>query len=115
VDSGEAMAYDEGLSFRVEEILVDTPEIIAKKMFGGIGYLFRGNMTCGVIQNALIVRLSLQDYQTALQKPSPRKFEMTGREMRGWLLVDPDGTSDDIDLKNWIKSALHYCATLPRK
>ena len=109
------MAYDEGLSFRVEEILADTPEIIAKKMFGGIGYLFRGNMTCGVIQNALIVRLSQQDYQTALQKPNTRKFEMTGREMRGWLLVDPDGTSDDNDLKNCINSALQFSATLPPK
>ncbi|PKN87732.1 MAG: RNA methyltransferase [Chloroflexi bacterium HGW-Chloroflexi-8] len=109
------MAYDEGLSFRVEEILADTSAFIAKKMFGGIGYLFRGNMTCGVIQNALIVRLSQQDYQTALQKPNTRKFEMTGKEMRGWLLVDPDGTSDDNDLKNWINSALQFSATLPPK
>ncbi|MHB8133670.1 MAG: TfoX/Sxy family protein [Anaerolineaceae bacterium] len=109
------MAYDEGLSFRVEEILADTSAFIAKKMFGGIGYLIRGNMTCGVIQNALIVRLSQQDYQTALQKPNTRKFEMTGKEMRGWLLVDPDGTSDDNDLKNWINSALQFSATLPPK
>ena len=109
------MAYDEGLSFRVEEILADTSAFIAKKMFGGIGYLIRGNMTCGVIQNALIIRLSQQDYQTALQKPNTRKFEMTGKEMRGWLLVDPDGTSDDNDLQNWINSALQFSATLPPK
>ena len=51
------MAFDQGLAFRIEEILSDTPGLITKKMFGGVGYLVNGNMACGVSQNALIVRL----------------------------------------------------------
>jgi len=109
------MAYDEGLSFRVEAILDDSPAVIAKKIFGGIGYLIHGNIACGVIQNILIIRLSQEDYRTALQKPNTRKFEMTDREMPGWLLVDPDETSEDMDLKNRVNSALQFSATLPPK
>jgi len=109
------MAYDEGLSFRVEAILDDSPAVIAKKIFGGIGYLIHGNIACGVIQNAIIIRLSQEDYRTALQKPNTRKFEMTDREMPGWLLVDPDETSEDMDLKNRVNSALQFSATLPPK
>ena len=81
------MAFDQGLAFRIEEILTDTPGLISKKMFGGIGYLVNGNIACGVSQNALIVRLSVEDYPVALQKPFTRKFDMTGREMRGWILM----------------------------
>ncbi len=109
------MAFDQGLAFRIEEILTDTPGLISKKMFGGIGYLVNGNMACGVSQNALIVRLSVEDYPVALQKPFTRKFDMTGREMRGWILVDPPGLEEDIDLQTWVLIGIRYAASLPPK
>jgi len=109
------MAFDQGLAFRIEEILTDTPGLISKKMFGGIGYLVNGNMACGVSQNALIVRLSVEDYPVALQKPFTRKFDMTGREMRGWILVDPPGLEEDIDLQTWVLTGIRYAASLPPK
>ena len=109
------MAFDQGLAFRIEEILTDTPGLISKKMFGGIGYLVNGNIACGVSQNALIVRLSVEDYPVALQKPFTRKFDMTGREMRGWILVDPPGLEEDIDLQTWVLTGIRYAASLPPK
>jgi len=109
------MAFDQGLAFRIEEFLTDTPGLINKKMFGGVGYLVNGNMACGVSQNALIVRLSVNEYPAALLKPFTRKFDMTGREMRGWILVDPPGIEDDNDLYNWVRIGINYAASLPPK
>jgi hypothetical protein len=109
------MAYDHGLAFRIEELLEEVPGLVTKKMFGGIGYLINGNMLCGVFQHDLIVRLSVTDYREALQKPYTRKFDITGREMRGWLLVNPDGTSEEEDLRVWIAAALLFNSSLPPK
>jgi len=109
------MAFDQGLAFRIEEFLTDTPGLITKKMFGGVVYLVNGNMACGVSQNALIVRLSVDDYSEALLKPFTRKFDMTGREMRGWILVDPPGLEEDIDLQTWVQIGIRYATSLPPK
>lgn len=109
------MAFDQGLAFRIEEILAETPGLMIKKMFGGIGYLVNGNMACGVSQNALIVRLAVEEYPEALRKPFTRKFDMTGREMRGWILVDPPGIEDDQDLITWVQTGINYATSLPPK
>jgi len=109
------MVFDQGLAFRIDEILTDFPGLITKKMFGGVGYLINGNMACGVSQSALIVRLPVEDYPTALQKPFTRKFDMTGKEMRGWIFVDPEGIEDDSDLQAWVQIGVKYAASLPPK
>ena len=109
------MAYDEGLATRVREVLGDQPELVEKKMFGGLAFLLHGNMACGVRGEDLIVRVAAEAADAALEEPGTRPFDLTGRPMKGWLLVDADGHAEDDDLRRWIDRGLAYANSLPPK
>ena len=108
------MAYDKELAKRISATFGNIP-IIEKKMFGGVGYLLHGNMACGILDDALIVRVGLEDYETALKHPHTRVFDTTGRVMRGWVMVSPEGTSNDDELSNWVEQGIKLALTLPPK
>jgi len=109
------VAYDEGLAQRIEELLVEEPELVAKKMFGGVGFMLFGNMACGVNQDNLIVRVEPAAYEEALAHPNTEPFDMTGRAMKGWVVVTPDGVESDEDLEAWVKQGVDFVHTLPAK
>jgi TfoX/Sxy family transcriptional regulator of competence genes len=109
------MAYDEGLAVRIEETLGDRIDLIAKKMFGGVGFLIQGNMACGVNKEDLIVRVGPARYQEALAQPHTREFDMTGRPMKGWVVVEPEGCESDEDLAAWVQQGVEFALSLPPK
>jgi TfoX/Sxy family transcriptional regulator of competence genes len=109
------MAYDEGLATRVREVLGDQPELVEKQMFGGLAFLLHGNMACGVRGEDLIVRVAAESPDAALGEPGARPFDLTGRPMKGWLLVDADGHAEDDDLRRWVDRGLAYANSLPPK
>ena len=109
------MAYDEGLAQRIREQLGDRRGLVEKKMFGGIAFLLRGNMCVGVHGDDLIVRLDPEQHAAALKKRGARVFDLTGRPMTGWLLVDGSAVEDDDDLASWIETAARYAGALPAK
>jgi TfoX/Sxy family transcriptional regulator of competence genes len=109
------MAYDEGLAQRIEEVLSEQPEFVAKKMFGGVGYMLRGNMACGVNQDNLIVRVGADNYETAMAQDHTAAFDMTGRAMKGWVVVLPEGYEGDRDLEAWVQKGVDFCLSLPAK
>ena len=109
------MAYDEGLATRVREVLGYQPELVEKKMFGGLAFLLHGNMACGVRGEDLIVRVAAEAADAALGEPGTRPFDLTGRPMKGWLLVDADGHAEDDDLRRWVDRGLAYANSLPPK
>ena len=108
------MAYDDALARRVRNRMQDEPGMSEKKMFGGLAFLTAGNMTVGVHGDDLIARIDPAAMDEALAEPGVRPFDMTGRPMRGWILVASDGLADD-DLERWIARALSYVETLPPK
>jgi TfoX/Sxy family transcriptional regulator of competence genes len=109
------MAYDEGLATRLRELVGELPGVAEKRMFGGLAFLLNGNMACGVHGEALIVRLAPADTGSALAEPGARLFDLTGRPMKGWLLVDPDGHAEDDDLSRWVDRAIEFAGSLPPK
>ncbi len=109
------MAYDEQLAQRVRLILEERPELVEKKMFGGVSYLLNGNMVCGINGDQLIVRMSEIEFMDALTQPHVRVFDLTGRPMKGWVFVGPSGIAGDNDLKKWVESGLRYAQGLPPK
>jgi len=109
------MAYDETLAERVVLQLSCRPGYCAKRMFGGIGFLCGGNMAAGVTGVSLIVRVGLDDWQAALTEPAAREFDITGRSMRGWVMVDRDGWDDDALLADWLDRGWRFAASLPAK
>jgi len=114
------MAYSHALADRVRQSLRQTGQIaknllIEKKMFGGLAFLFRGNLLVGVWQSSLIARLGPDEAAAALGRPHVRPFEAGGRPMKGWVIVDPDGLESDRKLADWIERAIEFVATLPAK
>lgn len=109
------MAYDQGLAQRIREIIGDLPDCVEKKMFGGLCYIKGGNMACGVYKDFLIVRVGPDDYESALLEPHTRKFDITGKPMKGWVMVESIGCSEDADLIQWVRKGLVYAGFLPPK
>jgi TfoX/Sxy family transcriptional regulator of competence genes len=108
------MAYDDALAQRVRDRMQDQPGMSEKKMFGGLAFLTTGNMTVGVHGDDLIARIDPAGMDEALAEPGVRPFDMTGRPMRGWILVAGQSLPDD-ELERWIGRALSYVETLPPK
>ena len=109
------MAYSESLAARIRESLARRKGIGEKKMFGGVGFLLHGNMLVGVWKDSLIVRLGPEQSAAALKRPHVGEFDITGKPMKGWVLVDADGLEKDEDLKSWIALAHDFVKTLPAK
>jgi hypothetical protein len=109
------MVYDEGLVQRVREVMGELPGYVEKKMFGGVGFMLHGNMACGVNGADLIVRVGPEQYESALAEPHTRPFDMTGRPMKGWVVVTAEGYEADADLKGWVQHGVAYASSLPAK
>jgi TfoX/Sxy family transcriptional regulator of competence genes len=109
------MAYDEAVAQQVREALTKTPDITEKKMFGGLAFLLRGNMCCGVTGNELMVRVGPQGYEAALSQPHTRKMDFTGKPLKGFVYVSPEGFGATKDLKAWIEKATEFVLSLPPK
>jgi TfoX/Sxy family transcriptional regulator of competence genes len=109
------MAYSDELAGRVRKVLFRRKGSSERKMFGGICYLLSGNMCCGVLRDELILRLSLERAEKALKKKRTRVFDMTGRPMKGFVVVSPEGIRTDEALKKWLVEAADYASSLPPK
>jgi len=109
------MPFDETLAKRVRPLLSRRKGFAGKKMFGGMGYLLNGNMCCGVWKESLILRIGRDAYEEALTEPFVKEFDITGRPMTGWVMVEPEGIEDDQDLKDWVRQAIRFTSSLPAK
>ena len=108
------MAYNQTLAERIRSQLHGIP-YVEKKMFGGVGFLLTGNMACGVNKDDLIVRVDPERHHTLLKKPHAKPFDLTGRPMKGWLLVEAAGCKTDRQLSTWVKEGTTFASTLPPK
>lgn len=109
------MAYDEQLAKRLNKIVENRDDFYQQKMFGGIGYLLRGNMCFGIWKNSLILRLGEEQGQKALKNKNVKPFDITGRPMKGWVLVAPAGIKTAPVLRGWVMKAIDSVIRLPRK
>jgi hypothetical protein len=115
-DKGEnGMAYDEGLAQLIRETLDEQPGFVEKKMFGGVGFMLHGNMACGVHKDKLIVRVGTEQYEEVMRMPHTLPFDITGRVMKGWVMVEAAGYESDDDLKEWGQRGVDFALTLPPK
>jgi hypothetical protein len=108
------MAYNLKLAERIRSELDGIP-VVEKKMFGGVGFLVNGNMACGVNKDNLIVRVSPEKHDSLLKKAHTKPFDLTGKPMKGWLLVGPEGVKTVKQLGRWIQEGVEFASTLPAK
>jgi TfoX/Sxy family transcriptional regulator of competence genes len=109
------MAFDEKLAARMRAHLRKHTGVAEKKMFGGIIFMLQGNMCCGVHRDALIVRLGPEAAGAALTEPFTRVFDLTGRPMKAWVLVEAKGLAKDAQLGKWLDRAAQWAGSLPPK
>lgn len=109
------MPYSEVLDSRIRRIVSQWESTAAKKMFGGVCHLMHGNMVGGVYKDYLILRLGEPRAQAALEQAHVRPFDITGRPMKGWVMVAAEGVADDTVLTEWLDQAREFVAGLPPK
>jgi TfoX/Sxy family transcriptional regulator of competence genes len=109
------MAFDAVLAVRIRQSLTRRKNVEEKAMFGGLGFLLNGNMLVGVWKDSLIVRVGPDESEAALREPHVQEFDITGKAMTGWVLVQPEGIVTDRELNEWIQHALKFVRTLPAK
>ena len=102
------MAYNEKLADRVRNILLDRGHVDERKMFGGLAFMVNDKMCVGILQEKLMARIDPEIYTTALQKKGCKEMDFTGRPMRGFVFVEPNGTTTKKDLQFWIELALAF-------
>lgn len=89
--------------------------IAEKKMFGGVCFLLDGKLLVGIMGSSLIVRLGPDEAAVALQDDNVRVFDITGRPMKNWVVVEPDGLDSDRQLQEWLERATRFVESLPAK
>jgi len=109
------LPYDEGLAERLRKTLKGTRGLEEKKLFGGVGFLVNGNMACGVHKQELMLRIDPAGHEAALQQPHVRVFDITGRPMKGWVLVAAEGFRTQAGLAKWVRKSVAYAQSLPAK
>ncbi len=109
------MAFTEALAERIRQRLARRKHVEEKKMFGGVGFLLNGNLLVGVWKESLVVRLGEEEGQEALKEPHVKEFDITGKPMRNWVLVGPEGIQNDEQLSAWIQRAVKFVGALPAK
>jgi hypothetical protein len=107
------VAYDEDLAEKIRARLSGEPGLTEKKMFGGLAFLVGGNMSVAASgQGGLLVRVDPGESEALVAATSARPMEMRGREMAGWLRVDP---ANDEELADWVDRGVSFARSLPPK
>jgi hypothetical protein len=109
------MAYDEDLAERVRLAMADVPDLIERKMFGGLAFMAGDHMAVGIAGDELMVRLGRDGATAALRRPHVRRMDMTGTPMRSIVMVSPDGLAGGDALQGWVDEALAFVRALPPK
>ena len=110
------MAFSEELADRIRDVLAMREGISERKMFGGLAFMVNGNMACGLMNDGgLMIRLEPDEVERALGEPHTREMDFTGRKMKGFLIVDPEGFASDEGLAGWVEAGADFAASLPPK
>ena len=85
-------------------------------MFGGVAFLIKGNMCCGVDEDNLIVRFNPDEHQSFLKRSGFREFDLSSKSsIKGWALVGPSGYREMKKLKTVVDESAEYALSLPAK
>ena len=109
------MSYSTVLEDKIENIVDQWDAIEKKKMFGGICYLINGNMSFGLWKDYLIVRMAPELAQEKLKNEHVREFDITGRPMKGWVMVEKGSWNKKNELTGWLNIGKSFALSLPRK
>ncbi|MGB5419841.1 TfoX/Sxy family protein [Algibacter sp.] len=109
------MAYDEYLADRIRQQLKEKRTAFSElKMMGGLCFKVDNKMLCGIHidknygDSLLMARIGLNAYEKELNKAECLPMDFTGRPMKGYIFVTPDGFDNDVDLSYWLDLCLAF-------
>ena len=102
------MAYNEKLAGRVRETLSAQRNVEEKKMMGGLTFMVNKKMCVGILHDDLMARIDPDMDEVALQRKGCREMDFTGRPMKGFVFVSPEGTNSKKDLEYWVGLSLEF-------
>jgi TfoX/Sxy family transcriptional regulator of competence genes len=111
------MAYDEQLAARISDLMHARPDVVERKMFGGMGWTIRGHMAVGVMrEDHMVVRLAPEEIEDAIREPHVHEFGRPGaKPMKGFVIIDPEALADDATLAAWVERGAARAMELPPK
>jgi TfoX/Sxy family transcriptional regulator of competence genes len=104
------MAYDEQLLNRIRRILADRSDVVEKKMFGGVAFMVGGRMACGPHGDRLIVRIGEDAAREHIGKPHVKPMDFTGRVMKAFATIEPEGLRTEVQLRKWVTMAADFAS-----
>jgi TfoX/Sxy family transcriptional regulator of competence genes len=108
------MAYDEKTAGRVRKLLSVRPDVVEKKMMGGLCFMVKGLMCCSVSgKGGLLIRVGSDAQQSVLGEAHVQPMEMRGRIMAGFVRVAPEGYRTEAELKKWVKRGVDFVTAMP--
>lgn len=103
------MAYNESLANRLREAFLPYQnDVIEKNMFGGLTFMYKGKMSCGIVKDELMVRVIDEKLEEVLEQPYVREMDFTKRPMKGFIFVEADAFKSDVDLNNWVELGIEH-------
>ena len=103
------MAYDIDLAERVRDRLTGIDNLEEKTRMGGLSFMLKGKLLIRIQDDELLVRCKHEHTDELLQKPGARRYQMKGKkQMKGWLLIDPNSTTTGEGLEFWIGICLAF-------
>jgi TfoX N-terminal domain len=110
------VAYDEALADRIRDLVAGESDLTEQKMFGGLAFLIAGNMAVAASgQGGVLVRVDPEQADVLIAATNACLMEMGGRQMRGWLRVDPEDVRTKRELAKWVELGTTYARSLPAK
>ena len=106
------MVFDEKLAERIRKIIGKDKYVTEKHMFGGLSFLYKKKMFCGVLKDDLVLKMSHNQWEDALKDPNVRPMDFTGRPMKGFVYVNQKGCKSDKDLKKWVQLSMDHIVQL---
>jgi len=110
------MAFDEGLAERLRDLFRDKDIAVSeKKKFGGLAFMQNGYMFVGIVKDMLMALVGPENYSEALNQAHSTEMDFTGKQMKGYVYVTPEGFETDQELEKWAMLCADFIRTLPPK
>lgn len=109
------MPYNPEHDNLIKENISHWEDITSRKMFGGVCYSVKGNIFTGVYKEDIILRLGVESAEKALSESHVKPFDITGRAMKGWVMIEKPQFDTKEKLMDWLMKAHQFALTLPAK
>ena len=109
------MAYDEFIADRMRRVFKEKKVAYTeKKMFAGLCFMVDEKMCCGIHYDKkketdlLMARIGATASETAMDRTGCHPMDFTGRPMKGYVFITPDGFDDEEDLSYWLQLCIDF-------